>query len=394
MKIARNRDVIAIFFLASLLSVISGRANALSETPTVFTPIIITQPEEPFTREIILDNLDSPWAMDFIDNDNLLITEHAGHLIHYSKKTGKRIAADFSSLVAHGEPQLGLLDVGAHQLEKKSYVYISYTAKTKQENIDKYTTCIMRRLWEGGKLATDDTKKFCVGPWGKEISQFGGAIAFDEKNHIFLTVGDRAQREVAQKKSVLWGKILALNDSMRNVHQPLFQGDHGKLVWSIGHRNPQGLFYDDVSQKLYSSEHGPEGGDEINVIEKDANYGWPVITYGHEYKTHAPIGEGTVKPGMQQPLYYYTPSIATSGMMVYHGNEFPEWNDHIFVGALAGQHLNHLSVEHGKVIREERLLSDMHSRVRDVKTGPDSAIYVLLEKGTLLRLSRKKTTTH
>lgn len=389
MNMSHNRDVIAVFFFLSLFSVFSGSAIALSAPPAVFNPIIVTPPEERFTREIILDNLESPWAMDFIDDDNLLITEHGGHLVEFSKKTGKRIIADFSSLVAHGEPQLGLLDVAAHKLGKKTYIYMSYTAQKKQGNADHFTTCIMRRRWEEDKLTTDNKKKFCVGPWGKETSQFGGAIAFDQKNHVFLSVGDRAQRGVSQKKDALWGKILAFNDSMLNVNQPLFHGDHGKLIWSMGHRNPQGLFYDKTSQKLYSSEHGPEGGDEINIIEQDANYGWPVITYGHEYKTHIPIGEGTVKPGMQQPLYYYTPSIATSGMMVYHGNMFPEWENHIFVGALAGQHLNHLTIQNSKVTKEERMLSEMHSRVRDVKTGPDGAIYVLMEKGILLRLSKK-----
>ncbi len=169
-----------------------------------------------------------------------------------------------------------------------------------------------------------------------------------------------------------------------------FKARDRKPIWSIGHRNPQGLFYDKKTKKLYSSEHGPEGGDEINIIKRNANYGWPVITYGHEYQTHAAIGEGTVKAGMEQPLYYYDPSIATSGIMVYHGKMFPEFENHIFVGALAGQHLNHLVVEDGKVIREERWLRDMHARVRDIKTARDGSIYVLLEKGILLRLWRKQ----
>lgn len=352
-------------------------------------PVLIAPDKEPFVREVLTDQLQKPWAMDFLPDGRLLITEHGGKLMLFSKQNGLKPLADFSDRVATGDPQLGLLDVAVRRINDNTSVYITYTAWREEADGLHYTLCLLRRQFIVNAISPREEKSFCLTPWGKETSQFGGAIAFDKKDNLLLTIGDRAHREQAQNPASRWGKILSLRETEQTFSQDNFHGRDHQWILSSGHRNPQGLFYDKATDTLYSSEHGPEGGDEINIIQQGKNYGWPVITYGHEYNTHEPIGEGTAKAGMEQPLYYYTPSIAPSGMLLYRGNLFPDSKESILVGSLAGMHLNRLVLQNGQIVREERLLKDMKSRIRDIKANKQGVVYVLLENGVLLRLSHK-----
>lgn len=346
--------------------------------------------QETFQRDILVEGLQFPWAMDFLPDGHVLVTEHGGRLLHIDAQKHVHEIRGLPTNIADIGGQAGLLDVAvAPDFARTQRIYLSYVAQKFEAGEPVFVTCVMRArinfslgLLERRRRGA--AKPFCATPWGKEMAQFGGALALDDNGHLFLSVGDRGQRDTAQNPQANWGKILRLPLNLAVPDDNPF--GKGNAVWSLGHRNPQGLFFDTRTRRLYESEHGPRGGDEINLIKGGKNYGWPVISYGAEYVSGEPVGEGTAKPGMEQPLYYYVPSIATSAIAVYNAHMFPEWRGTLFVGALGGQHLNHLYLENGVVVREERLLHDMGSRIRDVKQGPDGALYVLLEKGTLLRL--------
>ncbi|MCY4497511.1 MAG: PQQ-dependent sugar dehydrogenase, partial [Rhodospirillaceae bacterium] len=204
---------------------------------------------------------------------------------------------------------------------------------------------------------------------------------FSEDGKLFVTIGDRGHRPNAQDLGTHAGAILRLNpDGTAPADNP-FVGRAGALpeIWSYGHRNPQGLALDPATGQLWSQEHGPRGGDEVNLIERGRNYGWPTITHGRNYDGTSITNE-TARPGMEQPKTYWVPSIAPSGLTVYRGNKFPLWNGNLFVGALRAQLLVRLEIDGQRVVHEERLLTDFGNRIRDVRTGPDGLIYLLLDE--------------
>ncbi len=254
-------------------------------------------------------------------------------------------------------------------------------------------TAVARAKLEGGKL-TDLKVIFRQTPKIASKNHFGSRLVFARDGNLFVTLGERySERDSAQDLGTHLGKIVRITKDGKVPADNPFVGREGALpeIWSYGHRNPQGATLNPVTGALWEIEHGPQGGDEINLPEAGRNYGWPVITYGREYGSGLPIGEGTAKPGMEQPLYYWVPSIATSGMAFYTSDVYPAWKGSLFVGALKAQLVARLSFgADGKVIAEERI--PVGQRVRDVRQGPDGALYLVTDEdaGRLLRLAPAK----
>lgn len=323
------------------------------------------------------------WGFDFLPSGDLVLSLRNGEILllsapEYSKKTP-----------IQGGPQVeevgqgGLLDVRvAPDFKVSKFIYLTYSAKIESG----YTTRLARAKLLNNKLA-DFNVLFTAIPGGSNSLHFGSRIAFDDKGHLFLTIGERNERDKAQDLTTHHGKVIRLNlDGTIPTDNPFYKSSSArKEIWSYGHRNPQGIYWDKDSGKLHVSEHGPRGGDEVNLILPGKNYGWPTITYGREY--YGPkIGEGTKKSGMEQPLKYYVPSIAPSSLEMYSAKALSKWQGNFFLGALKSTHLNRLVLSGDKVTKEERLLEKWGERIRQVRTGPDGLLYLSTDSGILARI--------
>jgi glucose/arabinose dehydrogenase len=218
---------------------------------------------------------------------------------------------------------------------------------------------------------------------------FGSRIAFDETGHIYFGVGDRGERPNGQDRSNHAGCVMRLNrdGSVPGDNPFIGQADVLPEIWSYGHRNPQGMAYDPVHKRLWLIEHGPRGGDEINLILPGRNYGWPVISYGKEYWGPVAVGEGTHRKGMEQPIKQFTPSIAPGSLLLYSGKAFPAWGGNLFAGALKLQHINRVTLDaKGNAIGEERLLTDLNERIRALAESPQGWIYFSTDSGKVYRI--------
>jgi glucose/arabinose dehydrogenase len=281
--------------------------------------------------------------------------------------------------------QGGLLDVVLHpDFARNRLIYLSFSKPN--EDGSQGTTAVVRARFDGERLA-DVREIFVAEAWSRGGNHFGSRLAFDAQGYLFVTVGDRAanpdpattERHPAQDLSSHQGKVVRLHDDGRVPQDNPFVGRAGARpeIWSFGHRNLQGLALDPLSGDLWQNEHGPLGGDELNLVLPGRNYGWPVIGFGVQYGGSV-IHQGTSRAGMEQPAHYWVPSIATSGLMVYTGDRFPAWRGNVFVGGLAGEQLARLTLDGGKVTGEETLLRGI-GRIRDVRQGPDGLIYVAIE---------------
>jgi glucose/arabinose dehydrogenase len=333
----------------------------------------------------LVDDLTHPWSMAFLPDGRMLVTERPGRL---------RIIANGRLLPApvEGMPEIaakgqgGLLDVVLHpNFKENRWVYLSYAAG----NGDGIGTEVGRGRLQGNRI-TEWQRLFRLLPKSGTGRHFGSRLVFDNDGYLFITLGDRGERHRAQDSDDHAGSVIRLHEDGRIPEDNPFVGRPGVKpeIYSIGHRNMQGAALHPETGTLWVHEHGPQGGDELNIIRPGRNYGWPVITYGKEYGTGFDIGEGTEKPGMEQPIHYWVPSIAPSGMAFYTGDKFPDWRGDLFIGALKFQLLARLELEGGKVIVEERLLKDKLGRIRDVRMGPDGYIYLLTDalNGKLVRL--------
>jgi glucose/arabinose dehydrogenase len=335
-----------------------------------------------FTATALTDQLNMPWSFTFMPGGDILITERGGSLL--------RLQPDGSLHPVSGVPDVfykgqgGLLDVVLHpDFPDPAWLYLSYAVPLDDGSS---TTRLARALLEDDAL-TQLQVLYTAEPAQTTTKHYGGRLLFDQ-GYLYMTVGERGQRHLAQQLDADLGKVLRLQaDGTIPDDNPLV-GNAGArpAIYSYGHRNPQGLARHPVSGRLWITEHGPQGGDELNLLEPGANYGWPVITYGEEYGGGA-IGEGPAREGMEQPVYYYVPSIATGGLAFYQGAQFPAWNGDAFIGALRALHLNRLSFDADQHATEHRLLPDLNLRVRDVKQGPDDNLYILSEQGSLVRLA-------
>ena len=319
--------------------------------------------------------LDQPWGLAFLPDGRMLVTEKDGNL--------RTVGLDGKvSRALHGLPRIrsygqgGLLDIALHpNFATNALVYLTH-AWPAGEGLN---TAVSRAQLTAGRLEGFETI-FTARPGTGAGQHFGSRMVFGADAKLYVTIGDRGRRSNAQDLGRYAGSVLRLNaDGTVPADNP-FVGRPDALpeIWSWGHRNPQGLAIDPASGRIWSHEHGPRGGDEVNLIERGVNYGWPVITHGRNYSGTI-ISEETARPGMAQPKTYWVPSIAPSGLAFYDGDKFPRWRGNLFVGALRGQILVRLTLAGTRVVAEERLLTDFGKRIRDVRTGPDGNIYLLVD---------------
>ena len=347
---------------------------------------------ERFTIETAVDNLNKPWGMDFLPNGRVIITEKGGNLWVADLRSGKKtkILMDKPDIAVKG--QGGLLDVAIDPQfsDKKPWVYLSYSAEGKGADGDGlYGTEVGRGKLQDNKLVEFETL-FVAQPKKTSSYHFGSRLVFDQDHHLYITLGDRGDRHEAQNTSNHLGGVIRLyrdggvpkdNPFVANKKVP-------DEIFSYGHRNIQGAFFDVKTKRLWMTEHGPQGGDELNIVKPGLNYGWPKITYGKEYGSGRDIGDGVKGLGVEPPLWEWTPSIAPSGLTVYHGDMFPEWEGDILAGALKYQLLSRLRFDSGKVVEKERLFEGDFGRIRDVAVDKHGAIYMLTDdrKGQLLKV--------
>ena len=339
--------------------------------------------EADFKVVTVAEGLDTPWSMAWLPNGDMLLTERPGRLrvIRDGTLDPNPVAG---VPTVHAESQGGLLDVVLHpDFASNQLIYLSYSKTGAQPGLS--TTAVARAHFDGSRLHDLD-EIFEAEAWGERNGHYGSRLAFDADGYLFVTVGDRQapssgnlSAHPAQDLAVHRGSIVRLNDDGSVPPDNPFADNPNVLpeIWSYGHRSPQGLAIDRETGAIWQGEHGPQGGDELNLVRSGGNYGWPVIGYGVNYGPGIPIHGTQQHDEMEQPQHFWVPSIATSGLMVYRGDAFPGWQGDIFVGGLAGQQLARLDMDGTTVVGEETLLRG--SRVRDVREGPDGYIYVATE---------------
>lgn len=359
------------------------RAKAKQSKMTVAKPaesIAVQSQLHRYQLNTWVAGLDDPWSLAFLPDGRALVTEKRGRL--YTVEAEKLSAPITGLPTVDNRSQAGLFDVVPHpDFAHNGWIYLAYSHPQKNEaGTEVSLTRIIRgRLKDG---AFTDQQAIYEAPVALYPNaggvHFGGRIAFDHAGYLYFSIGERGTMANAQNLAVPMGKIHRVFDDGRVPEDNPFAKDTGAIrtIWSYGHRNPQGLAVHPVTGALYDAEHGPRGGDEINVIQPGRNYGWPVITYGMDYDG-SPITGVTTKEGMEQPLQYWVPSIAPCGMNFYTGELFPQWKNHLFLASLAVQELHRLEIADGKVLSDEVLFKGL-GRIRHVITGPDGAIYVLL----------------
>ena len=360
--------------------------------------------KQTFKIEVVARDIETPWGLAFLPDGRLLVTERAGKLRIIPKDKSGTVVTVTGTPKPWERQDAGYLDVEVHpQYAKNGWIYLAYSEPVpnytppppppegaapppvegrggrgpQTPNIPSMTTIIRGKI--NAKNEWTDQQVLFRAPLDQfttNNSHYGARFTFDRQGHLFYTLGERGVMENAQDLSKPTGKIHRVNDDGSVPKDNPFVGKAGALptIWSYGHRNPQGLAWDPVSGKLWESEHGPQGGDEINIIEPGKNYGWAVITMG--------VQNGITKrsePGMEQPIVYYTPTMAPSGIVFYTGNQFPQWKNNLFVSALAGQQLRRLEVSGDKVTSQETLFTQF-GRVHDVVQGPDGLLYVTFQQ--------------
>jgi glucose/arabinose dehydrogenase len=348
--------------------------------------------EFPIEVSVVAKDLNGAWGFEFLPDQRILVTERQGNL-RIIAQDGK-VSAPLEGLPkVYFEGQGGLLDVAVDpQFASNRTIYWSYAEPREGGN----GTALAKGVLSANDSAVEKVQViFRQMPTFDSKLHFGSRIVFTPDGKLFLALGERSlpeSRVHSQDLNSHFGKVVRLNldGSVPNDNPFVGRDDAKPEIWSYGHRNIQAATLDGQG-KLWTIEHGPRGGDELNQAQAGLNYGWPVITYGIEY-SGPKIGDGiTAKEGMEQPVYYWDPVIAPSGMIVYDGGMFPEWQGNIFVGGMASTKLVRLQMQDGKVVGEEWLLQDRGRRIRDVKQGPDGAIYVVTEAadGELLKISRE-----
>lgn len=332
----------------------------------------------------IVPELENPWGLAFLPDGRMLVTERAGRLRYVDGRGNvSKPLAGVPEVFARG--QGGLLDVALDpDFSDNRLVYLSYAEPGKGGG----GTAAGRGRLKENRL--EDFKViFRQLPKANTKVHFGSRLVFSRDGKLFITIGERGQRERAQDFSIHRGQVIRIMPDGSVPEDNPFAGRQGYRpeTWSHGHRNPQGAALHPATGRLWTVEHGARGGDEINIPQKGRNYGWPVISYGRHY-SGLKIGVGTHKEGMEQPVYYWDPSIAPSGMTFYTGDRFPAWKGNLLVGALKGQMLVRLELADEKVVNEERMLLGLKERIRDVRQGPDGLIYLLTDNsnGRILRL--------
>ncbi|MEP5763932.1 MAG: PQQ-dependent sugar dehydrogenase [Halieaceae bacterium] len=366
------------FFIPLLLSGLVA-CSGTSATDKSDAPSLADKNDSGLRMQAVSTDLDRPWGMDFLSAQHVLVAEKGGSLLQLELGSGQAqaIAGIPDSVVAG---QGGLMDVLVQRQGDQVWVYLSYAVAGEGG----YSTRIARGRLQGAQLE-DVQLLFTAQPFYGTRRHFGSRLLIVD-DYLYASVGDRAQREQAQNLQTHNGTVIRLHTDGRVPTDNPFSGRADALpeIWTYGHRNPQGMArHPDGS--IWVSEHGPQGGDEINRLVAGANYGWPVITYGEEYGG-GKIGVGTEKAGMEQPLKYYLPSIATTGIDFYQGDRYPGWDDSLLVAALRATHLNRVQLDGSGLGQEYRYFEDSKLRFRDVQLGPDGYVYVLTDSGGFYRV--------
>ena len=354
-------------------------------------PFQVVSWEHTFQVVPVVTRLVHPWAVAFLPGGDMLVTERPGRLL--------RVGADGRVRPISGLPPIvavengGLLDLVLDPgFADNRLLYFSYTERSRlpwwRGGGDGYRTAVARAELAGDRLVSM-RRIFVMDSFSRDTQRFGSRLAFLPDGDLVVTVGDRGQRRRAQDPSDHAGSVLRIRSDGSPSPRTAALAIPGAApeVFTFGHRNPQGLAVHPASGAIWIHEHGPRGGDEINILRGGANYGWPVVTYGRGFAWNN-IGVGHEAPGMEPPLLHWTPSIAPSGMAFYTGSKFPRWRDNLFVGALRGRHLRRIVVRDGVVASQEVLLKDCLGRIRDVRQGPDGRLWLLTDerRGALYRI--------
>lgn len=341
-----------------------------------------TLPEEvAVNAELVVDGLEIPWGLEFLPDGTLLISEKSGRLIRF--KDGEK--TEISGVPAvYLRGQGGLMDLKLHpNYGENGLIYLTYASE--EGPGEGGHTALARARLQGDALV-DLQVLYKATPNTTRGQHFGSRIEFDNAGYLYFTIGERGERDInPQDINRDGGKVYRLFDDGRVPSDNPFVGVDGlDAVYSYGHRNPQGMERNPETGEIWIHEHGPRGGDEINIIRKGANYGWPVVTYGINYDG-SPITDKTEMPGMEQPIHYWVPSIAPSGMAFVTSDRYPSWKGNLLVGSLSFQYLERLELDGTRVTHREKLL-DRIGRVRNVRQGPDGYIYAAVEGKGIYRL--------
>ena len=344
--------------------------------------------QTPYEAELVAEGLQGPWGMAAMPDGRILITQKSGSLRIVSP--GGQVSGaitGFPPLAAEG--QGGLLDLALYpDFEQTRLVYFTLSERAQSGSV---TALGRGRLNEAEDMVEDFEILYRALPYHTSAGHFGSRVVIDSGGLIYLSTGDRQSNQTrgnAQKPDNGHGKILRLTPDGQPAPGNPFLGvpDAIPELYSLGHRNVQGMDIDQRSGDVWISEMGPRGGDELNLIRPGLDYGWPAVSYGIEY-SGAPVGPGqTAREGLEQPVYYWDPVIAPSGMAFYNADAMPEWQGNLFIGALAGEHISRLVLEGGRVLYEERLLSEESQRFRDILSHPDGSLYAVTDGGRLYRV--------
>ena len=365
----------------------AGAAALLAWTGTAGADVIERTEKHAVRVNVLTRGLSHPWSLAFLPDGRMLVTERRGRL-YYVAADGTLDPTPIAGLpeqVAEAG-QGGLHDVVPHpEFSRNRLVYFAYAGK----GAGGYGTELARGRLDGHRLDGVEVL-FRALPKSRGGRHFGGRVVFDGAGHVFLTLGDRGDRPRAQDLGDHAGSIVRLTEDGGIPADNPYVATAGARpeIFSLGNRNVQGAVMNPWTGELWAHEHGPQGGDEVNVIRAGVNYGWPVATYGRNYGLGTKIGEGVHKEGMAPPLHQWTPSIAPSGMAFYDGDEFPGWRGSLLAGALKFRLLSRLEFEGERFVREERMLEDVIGRIRDVRVGPDGYVWLLNDAsdGVIARL--------
>lgn len=366
----------SITFIAVLITAWS--CGFFKQNPNVVEPDEIT-----IDIKTVVDDLGIPWGIDFLPNGDMLIAEKDGNLSIF--KEGQRTALEGVPEI-YQKGQGGLMDIKVHpKYDENGWIYISYACRIDNSGGN---TAMMRFKLDGNKLVEKE-KLFQATPASTDGRHFGSRIEFDNDGYLFLAVGERGEWDNAQMLTNHSGKVHRFNDDGSIPDDNPFVDDENakKSIYSYGHRNPQGMVLHPTTGELWEHEHGPMGGDEINIVGKGKNYGWPLISYGINYNGQV-ITEDTARAGLEQPILYWKPSIAPSGMAFISSDVYGNWKGDLLVGSLKFNYVNHCIIRNGKIIKQEKVV-EKQGRVREIKESPDGYIYVGVESGKILKLVPK-----
>ena len=342
--------------------------------------------EKNYEMEVVFEDENLIWGLEILDDNSILASIKSGSIIHYKDGIKKDIKG-VPEVYLRG--QGGLLDLELHpNFNKNRLVYLSYAYMKNRD--DGGNTAIAR-----AQLVNDSLKNLEVLYKGSPVSRkgqhYGSRMAFDNENYLYFTIGDRGNRNVnPQDISVDGGKVYRINDdgTIPDDNPFIDVPNAKKAIYSYGHRNPQGIFKHPKTGKIWTNEHGPRGGDEINIVEKGKNYGWPKITYGKNY-SGTTITKNKSLPGMEQPLYYWLPSIAPSSFEYISSEMYPDWKDSILAGALVFKYIERIGIKNNKVVSRSKIAEGL-GRPRDIVQGPDGYVYVSIENKGVYKILPKK----